>query len=512
VTHLSVAPRPGFVIPAGERDRSAVFFGLGADGTVGANKNTTRIVGDLTDLHAQGYFVYDSKKSGATTVSHLRFSPDPIRATYLIDRADLVAVHQFGLLEKLDVTGRLKDGGILLLNAPFPPEQVLDLLPAPVRHDVVDRGLEVHAIDAYRIAREVGLGGRINTVMQTAYFALADLVDPDAAIGAIGDAIRTSYGARGERVVERNLAAVDLARAALVRIDVPSVIGEVARRIDPIERALALMPPGQEVDDFVRRVTARMLQGEGDLLPVSALPVDGTFPTATSRYEKRSLASELPIWDPDLCIDCGKCAIVCPHTAIQMKAYEPSALDGAPDVFLSKEFKDRTLTGHLLTVQVAPDDCTGCGVCVEMCPAVSRSDAGRKAIRMEPAPDHQEVERERYRYFDAIPPIDRTTVRTDTVKHSQLLQPLFESSGACAGCGETPYLKLLSQLYGDRSVIANATGCSSIYGGNLPTTPWSVNTRGEVRPGRTHCSRTTRSSVSASVSGSTSSGRSPCIC
>ena len=478
VTHLSVPPREGFVVPAGPRDRTAVFFGLGADGTVGANKNTTKIVGDLTDLHAQGYFVYDSKKSGATTVSHLRFSPDPIHASYLIDRADLVACHQFGILEKLDVTGRLKDGGTLLLNAPFPPEQVFAMLPGRVRHDIVARGLEVHAIDAYRIAREVGLGGRINTVMQTAYFALADLVDPDAAIGAISDAIRKSYGSRGESVVARNIDAVERSRAALVRIEVPADAGAAPEPIDPIERALALMPPGQEVDDFVRRVTARMLEGEGDLLPVSALPVDGTFPTATARYEKRSLAPELPIWDPDLCIDCGKCAIVCPHTAIQMKAYEPGAIDGAPDVFLSKEFKDRNLTGHLLTVQVAPDDCTGCGVCVETCPAVSRSDAGRKAIRMEPAPEHRDVERERYRFFDAIPYVDRTEVRTNTVKHSQLLQPLFDSSGACAGCGETPYLKLLSQLYGDRSVIANATGCSSIYGGNLPTTPWSTDQHG----------------------------------
>ena len=480
VTHLSVLPRDGFVVPAGPRDRSAVFYGLGADGTVGANKNTTKIVGDLTDLHAQGYFVYDSKKSGATTVSHLRFSPDPIHASYLIERADLVACHQFGLLEKLDVTASLKDGGVLLLNAPFPTDQVLAMLPARAQRDIIVRGLEVHAIDAYRIAREVGLGGRINTVMQAAYFALADLVDPDEAIGAIGDAIRKSYGSRGEQVVERNLAAVAAARDALVRIPVPTDAGSVtaAPTPDPIERALALMPPGREVDDFVRRVTARMLEGEGDLLPVSALPVDGTFPTATSRYEKRSLAPELPIWDPDLCIDCGKCAIVCPHTAIQMKAYEPDALDGAPDVFLSKEFKDRSLSGHLLTVQVAPDDCTGCGVCVETCPAVSRSDSGRRAIRMEPAPEHRDVERDRYRFFDAIPYVDRTAVRTNTVKHSQLLQPLFESSGACAGCGETPYLKLLSQLYGDRSVIANATGCSSIYGGNLPTTPWSVNEDG----------------------------------
>ncbi len=478
VTHLSVPPREGFVVPSGPRDRSAVFFGLGSDGTVGANKNTTKIVGDLTDLHAQGYFVYDSKKSGATTVSHLRFSPDPIHATYLIERADLVACHQFGLLEKLDVTGRLKDGGVLLLNAPFPPEQVFAMLPAAVRHDVVTRSIEVHAIDAYAIAREVGLGGRINTVMQTAYFALAGLVDPDDAVAAIGDAIRKSYGARGQGVVDRNLAAVERARAALVRVDVPAEAGPAAEPVDPIERARALMAPDGEVDDFVRRVTGRILAGEGELLPVSALPVDGTFPTGTAKYEKRGLAPELPVWDPDLCIDCGKCAIVCPHTAIQMKAYEPDALADAPDVFQSKEFKDRSLAGHLLTVQVAPDDCTGCGVCVETCPAVSRSDAGRRAIRMEPADEHREVERERYRYFDGIEHVDRTSVRTDTVKHSQLLQPLFESSGACAGCGETPYLKLLSQLYGDRSVIANATGCSSIYGGNLPTTPWSVNEDG----------------------------------
>jgi pyruvate-ferredoxin/flavodoxin oxidoreductase len=478
VTHLSVPPRLGFTVPRGPRDRSAVFFGLGSDGTVGANKNTTRIVGDLTGFHVQGYFVYDSKKSGATTVSHLRFSPDPISSAYLVEEADLVACHQFGLLEKLDVTGRLRDGGILLLNAPFPGDRLFPSLPAAVRADIIARGLQVHVIDAYRIAREAGLGGRINTVMQAAFFALADLLDPDAALTAIGDAIRSSYGARGEEVVERNLRAVTAAQGAVQSVMVPSDPGAGGPNVDPIERALALMPEGREASDFVRRVTARMLQGEGDLLPVSALPIDGTFPTATSRFEKRSLAQELPIWDPDLCIDCGKCAIVCPHTAIQMKAYEPDVIGDAPDMFLSKEFKDRSLPGHLLTVQVAPDDCTGCGVCVESCPAVSRSDAGRKAIEMRPAEEHREVERERYRYFDAIPYVDRARVRTDTVKHSQLLQPLFEASGACAGCGETPYLKLLSQLYGDRSIIANATGCSSIYGGNLPTTPWSVDDGG----------------------------------
>jgi len=472
VTRLSVPPRAGFRLAVGPRDRSALFFGLGADGTVGANKNTTKIVGDLTDLHAQGYFVYDSKKSGATTVSHLRFSPDAITAPYLIDRADLVACHQFGLLERLDVTSSLRDGGILLLNAPFPAEEVFDRLPGTVRADVVARDLEVHAIDAYGIAREAGLGGRINTVMQVAYFALAGLVDVDVAVGAIEEAIRDTYGRRGEDVVARNLTAVTRARGALARVPVPASAGEVGARVDPIERALALLPVGATADDFVRRITGRMLAGEGDALPVSALPVDGTFPTDTARFEKRSLAPELPIWDPDLCIDCGKCAIVCPHTAIQMKAFTPDALVGAPDDFLSKTFADRTLEGHLLTVQVAPDDCTGCGVCVETCPAVSRSEAGRKAIRMEPAEAHRDVERERFRFFDGIGYADRTVLRTTTVKHSQLLQPLFGSSGACAGCGETPYLKLLSQLSGDRAVIANATGCSSIYGGNLPTTPW----------------------------------------
>ncbi len=478
VTRLSVAPRAGFRLPVGPRDRSALFFGLGSDGTVGANKNTTRIVGDLTDLHTQGYFVYDSKKSGAVTVSHLRFSPDPIDAPYLVERADLVACHQFGLLERLDVTSGLRDGGTLLLNAPFPPDELFDRLPGAVRTDVVARGLEVHAIDAYAIAREVGLGGRINTVMQVAYFALADLVDVDAAVTAIEDAIRQTYGKRGEDVVRRNLEAVTRARGALVRVPVPATAGDVVPRVDPIERALALMPAGVGADDFVRRVTARMLAGEGDALPVSALPADGTFPTGTARFEKRSLAPELPIWDPDLCIDCGKCAIVCPHTAIQMKAFTPDALAGAPADFLSKEFKDRTLEGHLLTVQVAPDDCTGCGVCVETCPAVSRSEAGRKAIRMEPADAHRDVERDRFRFFAGIGYPDRAELRTSTVRHSQLLEPLFTSSGACAGCGETPYLKLLSQLSGDRAVIANATGCSSIYGGNLPTTPWGADASG----------------------------------
>ena len=478
VTRLSVPPREGFRLPAGPRDRSALFFGLGSDGTVGANKNTTKIVGDLTDLHTQGYFVYDSKKSGATTVSHLRFSPDPIEAPYLVDRADLVACHQFGLLERLDVTSGLRDGGVLLLNAPFPVDEVFDRLPGAVRADVVARGLEVHAIDAHAIAREVGLGGRINTVMQVAYFALADLVPVADAVAAIEDAIRTTYGRRGEQVVQQNLDAVARARTALGRVPVPAAAGAVAARVDPIERALALLPAGTGADDFVRRVTGRMLAGEGEALPVSALPADGTFPTDTARYEKRGLAPELPIWDPDLCIDCGKCAIVCPHTAIQMKAFEPDALAGAPDGYLSKEFRDRGLEGHLLTVQVAPDDCTGCGVCVETCPAVSRSEAGRKAIRMEPADAHRDVERDRYRFFAGIPYPDRAGLRTATVKHSQLLQPLFGASGACAGCGETPYLKLLSQLSGDRAVIANATGCSSIYGGNLPTTPWGTDDAG----------------------------------
>ncbi len=455
--------------------RSAVFYALGSDGTVGANKASVKIIGTHPDgLYAQGYFVYDSKKSGSMTVSHLRFGPERIDSTYLIQDADLVACHQFGLLDRFPVLETAKRGGTFLLNAPYPADEVWEHLPASIQREIVDRELTVYSIDAAHIARELGMPGRINTVMQPCFFALADIMPIEDAVAAIKKSIEDAYGRRGRAVVERNDAAVDRALAEMAPVPVPAdaAVGE---------------PPAVEVlddiastngDGFVERVTKRLIAGEGDLLPVSAMPVDGTFPTATTQFEKRKLAAELPIWEPDLCIDCGKCAIVCPHATIRLKAYQPDALSTAPDGFLTKTFRSRDLSGHHLTVQVAPDDCTGCGVCVDICPAKDKSEVRRKAINMRPADDHRDIERDRWEFFESIPEVDRAALDVATVKNSQLLQPLFEYSGACSGCGETPYIKLLTQLFGDRLIIANATGCSSIYGGNLPTTPYSTNADG----------------------------------
>ncbi|MGH2595502.1 MAG: pyruvate:ferredoxin (flavodoxin) oxidoreductase [Actinomycetota bacterium] len=464
VTHSSLLVDRSFSTEPEDVVR-AVFFGLGSDGTVSANRNSIKIIGTRTDLHAQGYFVLDSKKAGSVTVSHLRFGPRPIRSTYLIERASFVACHDFERLERSDVLGVAAPGATFLLNSPFGPDEIWDRLPAEVQHQIVEKSLRFFIVDGYRIAKDSGLGTRINTVLQTCFFALSGVLPVDEAVAAIKDAIVSSYGKRGETILSRNFAAVDASLAALHEVSVPTHAWS-QRHVQP--------PVSAEAPDFVRNVTARMIAGEGDLLPVSALPVDGTFPTDTARWEKRSIALEIPIWDPSICIDCAKCALVCPHAAIRMKVFEPSALSGAPEGFKDKEWKSREQPNMRMTIQVAPDDCTGCGICVDVCLAHSKEQVKHKSIDMEPKLEHLDDERRWFDFFLRIPDPDRASLRPDTVKGSQQLRPLFEFSGACSGCGETPYLKLLTQLFGDRMLVANATGCSSIYGGNLPTTPWSV--------------------------------------
>jgi pyruvate-ferredoxin/flavodoxin oxidoreductase len=447
----------------------ALFFGLGADGTVGANKNSVKIIGEHTGMDAQGYFVYDSKKSGAMTVSHLRFGEEAIYAPYLIDKASFVACHQFGMLEKIDMLERARVGATFLLNSPFGPDEVWDRVPVEVQRQIIEKEIKFYVVDGYRVAREAALGGRINTVLQTCFFALAGVLPVDEAVEAIKDSIRKTYGKRGEAVLERNFAAVDGAIGALHEVAVPQDASGDGHVLPPV-------PDG--VPDFVERVTSMIIAGKGDLLPVSALPVDGTFPTGTSQFEKRSIAREIPIWDPSICIDCARCALVCPHAAIRIKYFEVDRLAKAPAGFPSTDTRGKDFPDMKLTVQVAPDDCTGCGVCVNICPAKSKEEVKHKAINMERKRDHLATERERFEFFLEIPEVDRSTVNAVSVKGSQALEPLFEYSGACAGCGETPYVKLASQLFGDRMIIANATGCSSIYGGNLPTTPWTVNDEG----------------------------------
>jgi pyruvate-ferredoxin/flavodoxin oxidoreductase len=467
VSHASLPVERSFRVESGGVE--ALFLGLGSDGSVGAAKSTVKIIGEHTDLHAQGYFVYDSKKSGAVTVSHLRFGPKPIRSTWLVEEADLVSCHHFSFLERMPVAERVKPGGTLILNSPHGPGEVWERLPAEAQREILARRLALHVVDADRVAREVGMGPHLSTIMQPCFFALAGVLPRDEAVAAIRAAVERDFGRRGPAVVRRNLDAVERALEALQRVEVPGRASATRGRRAPVPAA---------APDFVQRVTARLLAGEGDLLPVSALPVDGTFPTGTARFEKRELASEIPIWEPGLCIDCGKCALVCPHAAIRMKVYPQSALAGAPGGFASKEFRSKELPGMQLTIQVAPDDCTGCGVCVEVCPAHSKEEVRRKAIGMQPAAEHRERERARFEHFLAIPELAPGALEPGTVKNSQTREPLFEFSGACSGCGETPYLKLLSQLFGDRMLVANATGCSSIYGANLPTTPWSVDAAG----------------------------------
>ncbi|MCY2986350.1 MAG: pyruvate:ferredoxin (flavodoxin) oxidoreductase [Planctomycetota bacterium] len=466
VTHLSLKTDPDFTTDSDDV-KCSVFYGLGSDGTVGANKNSVKILGEDTDFHAQGYFVYDSKKSGSITVSHLRFSPRPICSTYLIGRADFVACHQFVFLNRIDVLEQAKPGATFLVNSsPFAPEQVWDQLPQEAQQTIIDKKLKFYAVDALKVAREAGMGGRINTVMQTCFFALSGVLPREEAIEAIKRTIKKTYGKRGESVVLRNYAAVDASLSGLKEVTYPDQVTSSMRRLPPVVG---------DVPDFVQRVTAAIIEGKGDYLPVSAMPVDGTFPTATSKYEKRTIAHEIPIWDADICIQCGFCALMCPHAAIRTKAYPAAAAACAPSTFLSKPVSGKDLPGYLLTIQVAPDDCTGCGVCVDVCPAKSKEVVKHKAINMEPILAHLERERANFDFFLKIPELDRKLAKAGTVKGSQLLEPLFEYSGACAGCGETPYVKLLTQLFGDRIVIGNATGCSSIYGGNLPSTPYATN-------------------------------------
>ncbi len=445
----------------------AVFYGLGADGTVGANKHTAKIVGSHTGLHVQAYFVYDSKKSGSTTVSHVRVADAPIRSTYLIQHANFIACHQFGLLDRLDVLAGAEPGATFLVNSPYAPDATWDRLPREVQEQIISLGLDVHVIDAHRVAREAGLAGQINTVMQACFFALTDVMPLNDALAAMRESVSAAYARRGAPIVEANIAALDNALAALHRLVVPATVtATVGRRL-----AVAADAP-----DFVQRVTARMLEGHGDLLPVSALPVDGEFPTGTARHEKRSLAEAIPVWDPTLCIDCARCTLVCPHAAIRLKLCTPDAFDGID--LPAKDFRAKEHPGLRLTIQVAPDDCTGCGVCVDVCPAKSKSEVKHKALDMAPIAPIVDRERIRWQTFLDVTPVSADTLDAATTKGSQTREPLFEFSGVCAGCGETPYLKLLTQLVGDHLIVANATGCSSIYGGNLPTTPWSVDAHG----------------------------------
>src|SRR5512132_2182818 len=447
----------------------AVFFGLGSDGTVGANKNTIKILGDAANLHAQGYFVYDSKKSGSQTVSHLRFGPRPIRAPYLVSAASFVGCHQFGLIESSEVLDRAALGATLLLNCNEDPDRVWDALSRPVQEKIIAKDIKLYAVDAGRIAREAGLGRRTNTVLQTCFFAISGVLEREAAIEAIKASIQKTYGKRGAEIVKRNIEAVDRSLAALHQVHVPD-------RVSSRREARELVPA--DAPEFVRTVTAAMMAGLGDELPVSALPVDGTYPSGTTKFEKRNISDLVAVWDSELCIQCGNCSFVCPHSVIRTRYYEPSELDGAPEGFRSAPLNAPGLPETRYTLQVYVEDCTGCRLCVEACPVSAGGDPVRKAINLDAREPLVAAERENIAFFEQLPANDRSRVDFGTVRGTQFLEPLFEFSGACAGCGETPYLKLLSQLFGDRMTVANATGCSSIYGANQPTTPWTVNAAG----------------------------------
>ncbi len=468
VTFTSIGYDPAFSTEDPHTVR-ALFYGLGADGTVGANKNSIKIIGEDTENYAQGYFVYDSKKSGSLTTSHLRFGPKPIRSSYLISRASFVACHQFTFLERVNVLQNADPGATFLLNSPFSHEEVWDHLPRATQKQIIDKKLKFYVVDGYKVARDTGMGTRINTIMQTCFFAISGVLPREEAIEAIKKAIKKTYGKRGESVVQKNFAAVDSTLENLFEVKVPSSVSS----------SFDMRPPvPNEAPDFVKNVLGPIIDGRGDDLPVSMMPVDGTFPTATAMWEKRNIALEIPVWDEQLCIQCGKCVLVCPHAVIRAKVYKSDFAKSAPETFKNAPAKWKDYKDQFYTLQVAPEDCTGCALCVEACPAKSKSDVSHKAINMADQLPLRDSEVKNWDYFLGIDDFDRKPLSANQVKDVQLLQPLFEFSGACTGCGETPYVKLMTQLFGDRAVIANATGCSSIYGGNLPTTPYTVNKDG----------------------------------
>ncbi len=469
VSHTNLDYDPDFSTESDDVIRG-IFYGLGSDGTVSANKNSIKIIGTETDNYAQGYFVYDSRKAGSVTTSHLRFGKKPIHSTYLINKANFIGCHQQFFLERFNVLEKAIDGATFLLNTQAGPDEVWDSLPRIIQEEIVNKNIKFYVIDAYNVAKKTGMGARINTIMQTCFFAISGVLPRDEAIKYIKDSIKKTYGKKGESIVQKNFQAVDQTLENLHQVKVPS---SVTSNIE--------MPPTvpDDAPDFVKDVVAKIIVGKGDDIPVSAFEPDGTFDTGTTQYEKRNVALEIPEWDPDICIQCGKCALVCPHATIRQKAYDPAILKDGPETFKSTKAKGRDLPdGWHYTIQVAPEDCTGCGLCVEVCPAKNKKEPGKKAINMVPQPPIRKQERDNYNFFLSIPDMDRQEVKTTNVKGSQFLKPLFEYSGACAGCGETPYVKLLSQLFGDRAIIANATGCSSIYGGNLPAFPYTKDANG----------------------------------
>ncbi|MFZ1370574.1 MAG: pyruvate:ferredoxin (flavodoxin) oxidoreductase [Ferruginibacter sp.] len=469
VTHTSLKYDESYTLDESEW-RQGLFFGLGADGTVGANKNTIKIIGENTDLFGQGYFVYDSKKSGARTVSHLRFGPKPIRAPYLISKADFIACHQFNFTEKVEMLSFIKEGGTFLLNSPFPKDEVWSQLPGSVQQEIISKKLAFYIIDANTVAKDTGMNGRINTIMQTCYFALSGVLPKADAIEQIKHAIEKTYSKKGKAVVEKNFEAVDATLENLFEVTVPETVSSTATMLSVV---------GKDAPDFVKEVTAMMMSGHGDELPVSKMSVDGTYPSGTTKWEKRNISDQVPLWEPDLCIQCGNCAFVCPHSVIRAKFYHEGFLKNVPDGFQSAPINSRGFPETKYTLQVYAEDCTGCNLCVEVCPASDPVNRAFKAINMAAKEPDTQIIKKQISFFEDLPWNNRSEINFSTVHGAQFMEPLFEFSGACAGCGETPYIKLLSQLFGDRLLVANATGCSSIYGGNLPTTPWTMNAAGQ---------------------------------